>query len=398
MSAASRPASRGKAGGDAAAGARDDGAAARTSWSRTSPIRRRRYLSRKIPKRGRVFVGDYDHLARVAEWVAPRKRSTIRAGDAMSAAADFDRTRAIQREASDPAASAWVVANAGSGKTHVLTQRVIRLLLAGADPAAILCLTFTKVAAAEMARRIFGTLGAWTTLPDAELARRDRRLQGRAPRRAEMRRARRLFARALETPGGLKIQTIHAFCERLLHQFPFEANVPGQFAILDDTAAAALIADGARRGDERAAAEPRSRLGRAMRYLAEHATDEQIGAGARCGHRRARRAPPLDRAAARRKARRAASTTRWPTCAGASASRPEETEEAICREICATARLGHRRIARPRRARLQRLRRRNRTTAMRMLRVRSCIGAARSPVARGGARAALLPDRGRDGG
>ncbi len=82
---------------------------------------------------------------------------------------DFDRTQDIQRRASDPRRSAWVVANAGSGKTHVLTQRVIRLLLAGADPAAILCLTFTKVAAAEMAGRVFGMLGKWATLPDDRL-------------------------------------------------------------------------------------------------------------------------------------------------------------------------------------------------------------------------------------
>ena len=92
-----------------------------------------------------------------------------------------------------------------------------------------------------------------------------------------MRQARRLFAKALETPGGLKIQTIHAFCERLLHEFPFEANVPGQFAVLDDSAAASLIA--AARADvmNSAAAEPDSPLGQAVRYMAEHANDEQIG-------------------------------------------------------------------------------------------------------------------------
>jgi hypothetical protein len=89
----------------------------------------------------------------------------------MSAAVDFSGTRKIQWRASDPNSSAWVVANAGSGKTHVLTQRVVRLLLAGADPAAILCLTFTKVAAAEMSRRIFHKLGRWTRLPTAELPR-----------------------------------------------------------------------------------------------------------------------------------------------------------------------------------------------------------------------------------
>jgi ATP-dependent helicase/nuclease subunit A len=82
----------------------------------------------------------------------------------------LDRTRRNQRDASDPRASAWVIANAGSGKTHVLTQRVIRLLLAGTDPAAILCLTFTKIAAAEMSRRVFGTLAKWAMLDQQKLA------------------------------------------------------------------------------------------------------------------------------------------------------------------------------------------------------------------------------------
>ena len=157
----------------------------------------------------------------------PRTRTTTGPID-MSAAADFDRTRRIQREASDPASSAWVVANAGSGKTHVLTQRVIRLLLAGTDPGR------DPLPDLHQGRR--GGDGAprlrharrMDDAADAELARGDRGAAGRSRRRAtRCASARRLFARALETPGGLKIQTIHAFCERLLHQFPFEANVPG---------------------------------------------------------------------------------------------------------------------------------------------------------------------------
>src|SRR6516165_8550832 len=111
--------------------------------------------------------------------------------------------RRVQVEASDPAVSAWVTANAGSGKTHVLAQRVIRLLLDGVDPAKILCITFTKAAAANMANRAFD---------DAELAAAIRRISNVQPDAARRTLARRLFAMALETPGGLKVQTIHAFC------------------------------------------------------------------------------------------------------------------------------------------------------------------------------------------
>src|SRR6266436_853731 len=145
-----------------------------------------------------------------------------------------DAVRATQARASDPGASAFVSANAGSGKTHVLVQRVIRLLLDGVPPEKILCITFTKAAAANMAERVFSTLGHWVTLDDdaldaaivdAGIARPDANLRMTA---------RKLFACALETPGGLKVQTIHALCTRLLQQFPFEANVPARFAVLDD--------------------------------------------------------------------------------------------------------------------------------------------------------------------
>ena len=142
--------------------------------------------------------------------------------------------RATQARASDPAASAFVSANAGSGKTHVLVQRVIRLLLSGVAPEKILCITFTKAAAANMAERVFTTLGHWVTLDDAELDAAIREA-GIANPNARLRKdARKLFACALETPGGLKVQTIHALCTRLLQQFPFEANVPARFAVLDD--------------------------------------------------------------------------------------------------------------------------------------------------------------------
>lgn len=152
---------------------------------------------------------------------------------------------AAQIEAAAPGASSWVSANAGSGKTRVLTDRVARLLLAGAEPARILCLTYTKAAAAEMQTRLFRTLGAWAMLPDAALrAALDRVGEPGAALPAErLEHARTLFARALETPGGLKIQTIHAFCDGLLRRFPLEAGVAPRFAVLDDRQAKALRAE-----------------------------------------------------------------------------------------------------------------------------------------------------------
>src|SRR6202041_1871333 len=146
----------------------------------------------------------------------------------------------VQSEVSAPGVSAWVAANAGSGKTHVLAQRVINLLLAGVAPEKILCLTFTKAAAANMAKRVFDTLGRWTTLDDEALDTAIGIRPGRMPA-ARRSHARRLFARALETPGGLKVQTIHAFCTQLLHQFPFEANVAARFSVLDETEQSELL-------------------------------------------------------------------------------------------------------------------------------------------------------------
>ena len=149
--------------------------------------------------------------------------------------------RRSQATASDPAASAWVSANAGSGKTHVLTQRVLRLLLGGAPPAQILGLTFTKAAAANMATRIFRTLSDWTSLDDEALTRAIEECGAGTPGPAGLKFARQLFARTIETPGGLKIQTLHAFCERLLQLFPFEANVPAHFKVVDEREAGELI-------------------------------------------------------------------------------------------------------------------------------------------------------------
>jgi ATP-dependent helicase/nuclease subunit A len=151
-----------------------------------------------------------------------------------------DATRA-QIAAADPACSTWLSANAGSGKTRVLTDRVARLLLAGTDPRRILCLTYTKAAAGEMQNRLFARLGAWAMLPDDRLEGELRGLGVESP--VELPKARTLFAAAIETPGGLKIQTIHSFCAALLRHYPLEAGVSPRFTELDETTDRLLMAE-----------------------------------------------------------------------------------------------------------------------------------------------------------
>lgn len=182
-------------------------------------------------------------------------------------------TRHRQDLASRPKASAWVSANAGSGKTFVLSRRVVRLLLDGTDPSRILCLTFTKAAAAEMATRVFKILGGWVTLDDAALSAELEAIDGKTPAPARMALARRLFAHALETPGGLKIQTIHGFCEALLHQFPLEANVAGHFTVLDERIAAELMAGARAQVLHVAETSPESDFGRALGTVIELMSD-----------------------------------------------------------------------------------------------------------------------------
>lgn len=146
-----------------------------------------------------------------------------------------------QVRAADPRRSTWLSANAGSGKTRVLTDRVARLLLGGADPRRILCLTYTKAAAGEMQNRLFQRLGEWAMLGDTALR---EQLAGLGVEEVgDLRAARTLFASAIETPGGLKIQTIHSFCASLLRRYPLEAGVSPRFAEMDETADRQLMAE-----------------------------------------------------------------------------------------------------------------------------------------------------------
>ena len=146
----------------------------------------------------------------------------------------MDEATLNQIRATAPHESTWLSANAGSGKTKVLIDRVARLLLNGTPPQRILCLTYTKAAASEMQNRLFKRLGEWAMLSDARLQEALRALDEPPGSTDLLASARRLFARAIETPGGLKIQTIHAFCSSLLRRFPLEAAVSPDFAEADE--------------------------------------------------------------------------------------------------------------------------------------------------------------------
>ncbi|NWH07097.1 MAG: double-strand break repair helicase AddA [Alphaproteobacteria bacterium] len=175
--------------------------------------------------------------------------------------------------ASDPSASAWVSANAGAGKTYLLTMRAARLLLAGARPERILCLTYTKAAAAEMTARLSALLSQWTLMDDAALSAKLAEISGAVSDGTLLLRARRLFAEALETPGGLKIQTIHAFCERILRRFPLEAQIPASFSVLDDRSALQIMSQAS---DETIAAAAELGLGHDLALLAQTYSDEDF--------------------------------------------------------------------------------------------------------------------------
>lgn len=151
-------------------------------------------------------------------------------------ASTIARLTPAQSQAADPDLSAWVSASAGSGKTQVLTARVLRLLLQGVPPEAILCITFTKAAAAEMATRLFNRLAGWARASDEAMAQELVAL-GQTPCDALSGRARTLFATTLDAPGGLRIQTLHAFAQELLASFPLEADIAPGFTTLDDRTA-----------------------------------------------------------------------------------------------------------------------------------------------------------------
>lgn len=184
-----------------------------------------------------------------------------------------ERANRAQLVASDPGVSAFVAASAGSGKTKLLTDRLLRLMLAGAPPARIQCLTFTKAAAAEMALRLQRRLGRWVTLPDADL-RSELLALSVEPAEEALRTARALFARVLDLPGGMRIGTIHAFCQSLLRRFPLEAALSPHFQLVDERDAGDALAE----AQERMLADARApEMQAALAQLAGLASLHQFG-------------------------------------------------------------------------------------------------------------------------
>jgi len=196
----------------------------------------------------------------------------------MAERSDFDLAILAQRNAANPQSTRFTSANAGSGKTRVLVDRVSRILLQDTLPEKILCLTYTKAAASEMQSRLFKTLGDWSVCSAAELKSQLETLLGGDHDFDDLPKARRLFAAALETPEGLKVQTIHAFCERILSRFPIEAGILPGFEPLDDAEMRGLLDEVRDDLYRAAAADKDGELNQALQLLAAEKADDGLGA------------------------------------------------------------------------------------------------------------------------
>lgn len=173
-----------------------------------------------------------------------------------------------QYRAADPCRSAWVEAHAGSGKTHVLINRILRLILAGANPERIVCLTYTRAAAAEMTNRLIATLSAWAVLDEAALVEKLQDLTGTCPDDKQCGRARSAYAEIMSISGGLRLYTIHSFCERLLRRFPIEAGITTGFQVMDEAQISIRVAKVFRDVLNQAATSPEGALAKALGRLA----------------------------------------------------------------------------------------------------------------------------------
>src|SRR3990172_9821909 len=182
----------------------------------------------------------------------------------------------IQRRASDPTVSAWVTASAGTGKTKVLTDRVLRLMLDGAKPDQILCLTFTRAAAAVMTNRIRDELATWATCDDETLRKKLAALTGRKPEAGTITRARQMFAEFLDAHGGMRIQTIHSFSQSLLRRFPIESGIPPYFDVMDDQTASEALREAQAEVLKQIQKDPDSDLAKAVNMITPEVSEDDF--------------------------------------------------------------------------------------------------------------------------
>jgi len=183
-----------------------------------------------------------------------------------------------QRQASDPQMSVWVEASAGTGKTKVLSDRVLRLLLNDVTPGRILCLTYTKAAAVEMNNRIAGRLSKWAVISDEDLQKELEKLLGFSLDKSKQAayltaQARKLFALLLDTPGGMKIQTIHSFCQEILKRFPLEAKISPYFEVMDDRMAAEGLEEVKKNLLQKIETEPESKAAQALSFITKRMSE-----------------------------------------------------------------------------------------------------------------------------
>ncbi len=183
-----------------------------------------------------------------------------------------------QQKASNPNKSVWVGASAGTGKTKVLSDRVLRLLLSGVNPSKILCLTYTKAAAVEMNSRIAKRLSKWVVMPEEELQKELVGLYGNIPQENKeiMCKARQLFAILLDTAGGIKIQTIHSFCQEILKRFPLEAKISPYFEVMDNRGSKEVIEQIKNKLIATIENNPQSEIAEAMRFLTSNVSEAKF--------------------------------------------------------------------------------------------------------------------------
>lgn len=182
-----------------------------------------------------------------------------------------------QKDAANPNYSVWVEASAGTGKTKVLSDRVLRLLINNVNPSKILCLTYTNAAAVEMKSRISKKLGEWAVISEEKLKEELYKLMGDDFSDSHIENARILFAKVLDEPGGIKIQTIHSFCQEILSRFPLEANIAPYFSIMDDRMAREALANIGKKLILKAKDEPQSDIGQAVSWLTGNVKENKFG-------------------------------------------------------------------------------------------------------------------------